>query len=76
MTRSWQGSAGVVTVECRGPNISLKGAQPNSGWSIDVDDRGPDKVRVDFESNNSERRTRVQAECVGGSPRFDVDSDT
>ena len=71
VTRSWQGSAGVVTVECRGPNISLKGAQPNSGWSIDVDRRGPDEVRVDFE--NGERRTRVQSECVGGTPRFNVD---
>jgi hypothetical protein len=71
VTRSWQGSAGVVTVECHGPDISLKGAQPNSGWSIDVDRRGPDEVRVDFE--NGERRTRVQAECVGGTPRFDVD---
>jgi hypothetical protein len=71
VTRSWQGSAGVVTVECRGPNISLKGAQPNSGWSIDVDSRGPEEVRVDFESG--ERRTRVQAECVGGTPRFQID---
>jgi hypothetical protein len=71
VTRSWQGNAGVVTVECRGHDISLKGAQPNSGWSIDVDRRGPDEVRVDFE--NGERRTRVQAECVGGTPRFDVD---
>ena len=71
VTRSWQGSAGVVTVECRGPDISLKGAQPNSGWSIDVDRRGPDEVRIDFE--NGERRTRVQSECVGGTPRFDVD---
>jgi hypothetical protein len=70
--RSWQGSAGSVTVECQGPRISLQGAQPNAGWSIDVDDSGPDKVRVDFESG--ERRTRVMAECVGGTPRFDVDS--
>lgn len=69
--RSWQGSAGVVTVECQGPSISLQGAQPNSGWSIDVDSRGPKEVRVDFD--NDERRTRVHAECVGGTPRFDVD---
>ena len=47
------------------------GAQPNSGWSIDVDSRGPKEVRIDFE--NGERRTRVQSECVGGTPRFDVD---
>jgi hypothetical protein len=68
--RSWQGSAGVVTVECRGATISLKGAQPNSGWSIDIDERGPEEVRVDFDSG--ERRTRVHSECVGGTPRFDV----
>ena len=72
--RSWQGSAGSVTVECQGPKISLQGAQPNTGWSVDVDDRGPDKVRVDFERNNGEGRTRVMAECVGGTPRFDIDN--
>jgi hypothetical protein len=59
-------------VECRGATISLKGAQPNSGWSIDIDERGPEEVRVDFDSG--ERRTRVQSACVGGSPRFDVGS--
>jgi hypothetical protein len=71
--RTWQGSAGAVTVECRGPSISLKGAQPNSGWSIEIERRGPEEVRVDFE--NDESRTRVQAECVGGTPRFEVDSE-
>ena len=71
--RSWQGSAGVVTVECRGATISLKGAQPNSGWSIEINERGPEEVRIDFESNDGDRRTRVQSECVGGTPRFDVD---
>ena len=71
--RTWQGSAGVVTVECRGTTISLKGAQPNSGWSIEIDNRGPKEVQVDFDSNNGESRTRVQSECVGGTPRFEVD---
>ena len=71
--RSWQGSAGVVTVECRGARIELKGAQPNSGWSIEIDDRGPDEVRVDFDSNDGDRRTRVESVCVGGTPRFEVD---
>lgn len=71
--RTWQGSAGVVTVECQGPSISLEGAQPNSGWSIEIDRRGPDEVRVDFESNDGDTRVRVQSECVGGTPRFEVD---
>ncbi len=73
--RTWQGSAGVVTVECRGATISLKGAQPNSGWSIEIDERGPEEVRVEFDSNDGDRRTRVQSECVGGTPRFNVDVD-
>ena len=30
-------------------------------------------VQVDFDSNNGESRTRVQSECVGGTPRFEVD---
>jgi hypothetical protein len=71
--RTWQGSSGVVTVECRGATISLEGAQPNSGWSIEVEERGPEEVRVDFESDDGDRRTRVQSECVGGTPRFEVD---
>ena len=60
-------------MECRGATISLKGAQPNSGWSIEIDERGPEEVRVEFDSNDGDRRTRVQSECVGGTPRFDVD---
>ena len=60
-------------MECHGATISLKGAQPNSGWSIDIDERGPEEVRIDFDKTNGERRTRVQSECVGGTPRFDVD---
>ncbi len=59
--RTWQGSAGVVTVECRGATISLQGAQPNSGWSIEIDERGPEEVRIEFDSNDGDRRTRVQS---------------
>lgn len=71
--RSWQGSEGVVTVECRGSRIELRGAQPNSGWSIEIDERGPEEVQVEFERNDGERGTRVESVCVGGSPRFEVD---
>jgi hypothetical protein len=71
--RTWQGNAGSVTVECRGAQIELLGAQPNTGWSVEVEDRGPDRVRVDFERTNGERRTRVEAVCVGGTPRFEID---
>ena len=71
--RTWQGTSGSVTVECRGARIELLGAQPNPGWSIEIDNRGPEEVRVEFDSNDGDRRTRVQAVCVGGTPRFEID---
>ncbi len=73
--RSWQGAAGVVVAECRGGAISLGSAQPNSGWWIEVDDAGPDNLRVEFE-NADDARVRVEARCVDGTPSFAVDSDT
>lgn len=71
--RTWQGAAGVVSVECRGSAIRLTGASPNSGYSVETDHTGPDDVRVEFESG--ERRTRVEASCSGGRPVFEVDAD-
>jgi hypothetical protein len=72
--RSWRGAAGVVVAECRGGVIALSGAQPNSGWGVEVDSAGPDTLRVEFE-NASKARVRVEAACVDGAPSFSFDSD-
>jgi len=73
VSRTWHGAAGVVTVLCRGPAISLDsgGAVAYSGFDVEVDDTGPDRVRVEFESDES--RVRVEAECVDGAPVFSDD---
>ena len=70
---SWRGAAGVVVGECRGQAVSLVGAQPASGWSIEVDKTGPEQLRVEFE--NGEGRVRVEARCVDGSPLFTTGDD-
>ncbi|MBS45935.1 MAG: hypothetical protein CMH83_22735 [Nocardioides sp.] len=78
MRRTWTGSAGVVTVECRGAAASLVGAQPSAdGYYVEVKDRGPGRVEVEFEGRGDEdgAETRVRAECVGGTPTFEVRSD-
>jgi hypothetical protein len=62
-----------VVAECRGAAISLGGAQPSSGWSVEVDDAGPAELRVEFES--SDGRVRVEATCAGGTPSFAADTD-
>ena len=62
--------AGSVVVACHGGTISFRGAQANSGWSVDVRERGPEEVDVEFESNGDADDVRIEASCVGGQPRF------
>ena len=80
--RTWSGSAGTVTVRCVGRRASLVSATPADGWRMEVKDRGPDRVRVELESrgesgeayDGDSDKADVRAECLGGSPRFRVDS--
>jgi hypothetical protein len=72
--RTWEGVAGRVVVACDGPAIGLGGAQPAAGYAVEVDDRGPDRVEVEFEAgDDSDTRVRVRASCVDGVPTFEVD---
>jgi len=71
VSRTWQGTAGVVSVSCRGAVISRDSAFAYSGYALEEDDVGPDRVRVEFE--HDEGRTRVEAECVDGVPVFSDD---
>lgn len=75
--RTWQGPGGTVVVTCRGELAELDAAQPDSGYQVEVRDRGPDEVEVDFEGQGVEEDadTRVEATCVSGEPRFDADVD-
>jgi hypothetical protein len=52
------------------------GTEPRTrGYAVEVDDRGPDWVEVEFEADDgSETRVRVRASCVDGVPAFEVDS--
>lgn len=68
--RTWDSAAGSLVVACRGESISLGGAHANPGWSLEVDDRGPEEVQVEFESSGDADDVRVEASCVDGQPRF------
>jgi hypothetical protein len=77
--RTWQGLGGTVVVSCTGAAVSLVGAQPDSGFSVEVHDRGPNRVEVQFEGRDDdsggegEDETRVRATCTGGVPAFEID---
>jgi hypothetical protein len=71
--RAWQGAAGRVVAECQGGAIALVGAQPTSGWTVELDHTGPDDLRVEFE-HADDAGVRVEATCVNGAPSFVVES--
>ena len=73
--RAWQGAAGTVVARCTGSSVTLQSATPTDGWGIEVKERGPREIEVEFEQNGeSEGRTRVEGGCAGGVPRFVVDA--
>lgn len=72
--RSIQVDGGSVGVRCTGPDVSLRFAQPANGWSVKVEERGPLRVQVTFET--STREIRVRGECQGGVPTLRGETDS
>jgi hypothetical protein len=57
---------GSIMVEQVDGSVHLLGdPQPAAGYSVEVEDDGPDRVRVRFESG--ERRSRITVELVNGA---------
>lgn len=82
--RSRTVAGGSVTVSCQGSAISLIGASPAQGWSVQTK-REPDRVEVEFEVTRADGeggddgggggggggdKVRVRATCAGGTPAF------
>jgi len=53
-----------VTVSCLEDAVSLIGATPTSPYVMSIESEGPERVRVEFES--SETEWRVEATCRDG----------
>lgn len=68
---TWQGTGGLVIVECRGSEIRLIGAPADSGYRVDVLARGPRRIRVQFSAQTEEPElTEIYSSCRYGRPRF------
>ncbi|MFP3913798.1 MAG: hypothetical protein ACLFWM_02910 [Actinomycetota bacterium] len=51
---------GVVVVSHRPGEVRLESATPAPGYAMEIDHRGPDEVRVEFEGQSDEYRIRVR----------------
>ncbi len=66
---------GQVGVRCVGRTASLRFAQPADGWSVRVEDNGPEQVKVTFSSSGERRDIEVEAQCSNGTPVFSTSDD-
>ena len=67
---------GLVSVRCTGTALTLRIAQPDNGWRVELDRSDTRDLQVTFKSGDNEasRETQVTAVCTAGTPVFTVDS--
>lgn len=63
-TKTYQLTGGSVTISFAPGVVNFKAAVPQSGYSTEVEDNGPERVRVEFE--NDDDHSKFEAEWVSG----------
>ncbi len=53
-------AGGVVVVRHRPEEVRLESATPSPGFTMEIDDSGPDEVRVEFEGVDADYEIRVR----------------
>jgi len=75
VSKTYNGSAGRVTVSCTGSVAAMESASPSGGWSMTVEEEGPQVVEVVF-GHGSDTGVTVEARCAGGAPVFSATTGT
>lgn len=67
---------GQVSVRCIGSDLTLRIAQPDNGWRVELDRSDSGDVQVTFKVGDGEvwPETQVTATCSAGTPVFTVDN--
>lgn len=69
--RTVNSPGGTVVVRHRSGVVELQGATPAPGFGVEIDDDGPDRVRVEFEGEDDDYR--VEARWRDGTLVVEVD---
>ncbi len=71
---TWTGASGKVTARCKDEDISLVAATPSDGFRVEVKDRGPAQLLLEFErKDDAGGESYIRATCLDGSPVFAKD---
>ena len=72
-TRTINSLGGSVVIRHSPGQVELQAATPLPGFAVEVDDDGPDRVRVEFAGVDTD--VRVEARWEDGSLTVDIDTD-
>ena len=72
---SWSGQAGRVTATCRAQKIRLDAAVPADGFTVEIGNRGPETLEVEFHQSGGEHEIQVKGVCRADGPRFTVEEE-
>ena len=66
VSKTFAVQGGTVAAACTGSSVALKSAQPQDGWRVEVENRGPEELEITFRSGENE--TEVRIACSAGTP--------
>ncbi|MEZ5175418.1 MAG: hypothetical protein R2823_04350 [Acidimicrobiia bacterium] len=73
-TKTYNTDGGTVRIEISGESVSFSGAVPNPGWKIEVEDAGPEQVKVRFKQNHDgDDKIEFKAEFEQGRLKISID---
>lgn len=72
---SWSGKAGRVTATCRSRQIRLDAAVPSDGFTVEIGNRGPETLEIEFHKTGGESEFKVEGVCRGTGPVFSVEEE-
>jgi hypothetical protein len=73
VTKTYNMAGGTVTISASDPDVRFVGASPAAGYTIEVDDRGPNQVKVEFDGAGGE--SEFVAKWESGVLVVDIDED-
>jgi hypothetical protein len=71
----WSGQVGRVTATCRAQKIRLDAAVPADGFTVEIANRGPETLEIEFTQNQADREFTVRGVCRTDGPRFSVEEE-
>ncbi len=75
-TKTYDSEAGQVIIVVAGDSVTFAGAKPSFGWTVEVENRGPEEVKVHFEQNDDEEHEiEFKAKVEDGELKVSISED-